>query len=82
MTTTGTFKNYPRVRCAMLGEFTLCGNAFDVGEWLVGADPVAPAAGDWVEDEVTRAITCKECQEHIRQVRSFRLSTVTRSFDD
>ena len=71
--TTGTFKNYPRVRCAMLGEFTLCGNAFD----LIDAD-----VGEWVEDEVTRAITCKECQEHIRQVRSFRLSTVTRSFDD
>jgi hypothetical protein len=64
---TGVFPHEPEVRCLLLNEHTLCGDAIDLYSDVRGEDL------DFVIDLNPLPITCSRCAVTVELVRAVRL---------
>ena len=64
---TGTFAGGVAIH-GMVGEFTLCGDAFDGGD---SGD--FPGRGSWLQHPDAQPVTCTACIDAIKAARAFRI---------
>jgi|APSaa5957512622_1039677.scaffolds.fasta_scaffold205029_2 hypothetical protein len=62
---TGHFSGFPQVTCGMVGEHTLCGDAFDAASH-------SRDLGKWAKTGAS--VNCALCREVILDTRAMRLS--------